>query len=52
MVLGIRVSILACRIRRRDYRAKKFKLRTDMLVDRYYRLRFKQKDLRRKSNDE
>ena len=45
MVLGLRVSILACRIRRRDFRAKKFELRTEVLVNRYYRLKMARKQL-------
>jgi len=48
MVLGIRMSLIACRIRRRDFRSKKFQLRTDVLVSRYYRLKMVKKDLQKK----
>jgi len=51
-ILSARISIITFRIRHRDYRAKKFNLRTDMLVNRFYRLKMLRKKFKRNNKDD
>ena len=48
-ILGMRIRILSCRIRRRDTRSKIFEIRTKHLISKYYSLKMIRKELK---NDE